>query len=146
VKVVGELKLTTTRLDEILPSDFKHNFLNIDIQGAEYQALKSLGSLVQRFDYIYLEVNKGQVYQGIRQVEEIDRLLKDAGFSRVATIWTSALWGDAFYIKQHLAETAFGGRWGLRVKILNFHLLRCWRIIKRIGAALANEVLQRNKN
>lgn len=41
VKVVEELSLSTTRLDEILHRGFAENFLNIDIQGAEYQALRA---------------------------------------------------------------------------------------------------------
>lgn len=124
IQVVSEISLTTARLDEILPSGLYHNFLNIDIQGAEYQALKGLGLLIAEFSYIYLEVNKGQVYTGINQVGDIDRLLEESGFIRVATVWTPASWGDALYMKRDLAEIVFGGRFGLRLRI---SLFRIWK-------------------
>lgn len=127
VKVVSEVILKTVRLDEILPADRALNFLNIDIQGAEYQALKSLGNLLGEFDYVYLEVNSGQVYKGIKQVEDLDALLGEEGFCRVATVWTEASWGDALYIRENLAHSAFGGRLGLMVMSLLYKLLMGWR-------------------
>jgi FkbM family methyltransferase len=127
VKVVGEVMLKTVRLDDILPEDSLHNFLNIDIQGAEYQALKSLGNLIGKFDYVYLEVNRGQVYKGIKQVEDLDKLLGEGGFSRVATIWTQASWGDALYIRKNLAHALFGGALGLKIVTLLYKLLLGWR-------------------
>lgn len=124
IEVVDEISLSTKRLDEILPRDFHHNFLNIDIQGAEYQALKGLGLLIARFSYIYLEVNRGQVYHGINQVVDIDSLLGESGFLRVATVWTSASWGDALYIKRDVAEKLFGGRLGVGLRIALFGIFR----------------------
>jgi FkbM family methyltransferase len=135
VKVVSEVMLKTVRLDEIIPDDSSFNFLNLDIQGAEYQALKSLGNRLDEFDYIYLEVNGGQVYKGIKQVEDIDRFLGEEGFSRVATFWTEAFWGDAFYIRKKLADTLFRGRFGIVAMTLVYKLLLSWRkstLIRRL--------------
>lgn len=126
IKVIEEISLTTSRLDEILPNGFTHNFLNIDIQGAEYQALRSLGKLIDNFHYVYLEVNKAQVYKGIEQVGAIDRLLRESGFVRVATVWTTASWGDAFFMKRDLAESTFGGMLGLRLKMIIFRIWKSW--------------------
>jgi FkbM family methyltransferase len=139
VKVVSEVMLKTVRLDEILPEDSSFNFLNLDIQGAEYQALKSLGNRLDEFDYIYLEVNGGQVYKGIKQVENIDTLLGEEGFSRVATFWTEAFWGDALYIRKKLATSLFGGRFGLVAMTLVYKLLLRWRkntLIRRLREIL----------
>ena len=137
VKVVNEIVLKTVRLDEILPEVFSFNFLNIDIQGAEYQALNSLGGSLGRFDYVFLEVNRGQVYKGIKQVKEIDRMLALSGFSRVATVWTQASWGDALYIKKNLAEAMFGGPLGLALRVFLYTLL-----IKLRKSALIRRLLQ----
>lgn len=123
VKVVDELTLRTVRLDEILPTDMSHNFLNIDIQGAEYQALKSLGWLLGKFDYVYLEVNSAQVYKEIKQIDDLDLLLADEGFIRVATIWTPASWGDALYIRRSLAETLFKSKFGLAFRVIWFQVI-----------------------
>ena len=127
VKVVAEVTLKTVRLDEIFPADINMNFLNIDIQGAEYQALRGLGDRLGSFDYIYLEVNSSQVYKGIKQVRDIDMLLNNVGFRRVATVWTQASWGDALYIKNNLAEALFGGRLALSSRIFIYRFLLRWR-------------------
>ena len=38
------------------------NFLNLDIQGAELKALKSLQDYLHKVDYIYTEVNVDYLY------------------------------------------------------------------------------------
>lgn len=105
--------LVSTRLDKLLPHEPKVNFLNLDIQGAEFEALEGLGSVLHRFDYVYSEVNRSQVYSGIRQVREIDGYLSAFGFTRVATIWTGAGWGDALYLRRSWALNQFHSKFGL---------------------------------
>jgi FkbM family methyltransferase len=109
--------LLSSRLDSILPSNLKPNFLNLDIQGAEYQALQGLGNLLHEFDYVYSEVNRDQLYDGIREVTEIDRYLAGFGFVRVATSWTSAGWGDALYLKKMWALTTYGSELRLQIRV-----------------------------
>ena len=103
VKFISKSKLLTKRIDTIykdhgIDKNFA-NFLNIDIQGAELLALKSLGDILTNFDYIYLEVNKEEVYIGCALISDIDEYLGKYGFKRVSVSWTVANWGDAFYIK-----------------------------------------------
>ena len=100
---VATFQTKTTRVDTIykresLPNDFA-NFLNIDIQGTELLAIKSMGDLIDNFEYVYLEVNRDYVYKHCSLVHEIDAYLKQYNFKRVETKWTNANWGDAFYIK-----------------------------------------------
>jgi FkbM family methyltransferase len=76
-----------------------YNFLNIDIQGYELEAIKSFDDIIGRMDYIFAEVNKGYVYENCALVSEIDDYLKDYGFERVRTEWFND-WGDALYIKK----------------------------------------------
>jgi len=75
------------------------NFINLDIQGAELLALKGMGDLLFNIDYIYLEVNKEQLYIDIPLLPEIDDYLSRYNFIRVKTNITKYKWGDAFYIK-----------------------------------------------
>ena len=103
VKFVSESKLITKRVDTIfkdhdIDENFA-NFLNIDIQGAELLALKSMGSILSNFDYVYLEVNDKEVYVGCALISDIDEYLEKYGFKRVSVSWTNAHWGDAFYMK-----------------------------------------------
>ena len=85
--------------------DIEYNFLNLDIQGAELKALKSLGNILHQFDYIYTEVNSVYVYKNCALIGEIDKYLDEFNFVRVEVQWwydNRTDWGDAFYIKKNL--------------------------------------------
>ena len=99
VHYVDEFVCQTTRLDSILCKyDIPFNFVNLDIQGVELNALKSMD--LTSIDYIYTEVNDHFVYENCSLVSDIDDYLKSFGFIRVETYWhNNNGWGDAFYIK-----------------------------------------------
>jgi len=78
----------------------KHNFWNFDIQGAELMALKGAGDLIQTAAAIYLEVNEKELYKGCGLIGDLDTLLLEYGFTRVATEMTVHGWGDALYLRQ----------------------------------------------
>ena len=79
------------------------NFLNLDIQGVELRALKSMEKYLQHVQYIYTEVNTEQVYKGCDLVGDIDLYLAKYGFARVCTSMCGNYgWGDAFYVKKKL--------------------------------------------
>jgi FkbM family methyltransferase len=122
VAVESVQTMSSARLDSILPSDLKPNFLNLDIQGAEYEALVGLGDLIQSFDYVYSEVNRAQVYAGIKQVAEIDGYLNSFGFIRVATYWTGAAWGDALYLRKSWALKKYHSPLALKNRILAYRI------------------------
>ena len=97
-------KSKTKRLENVISKykDSIHfNFLNIDIQGVELRALKSLGNYLENVDYIYTEVNSDYVYEKCDLIQDIDEYLSTFGFKRVETSWFGdCKWGDAFYIKK----------------------------------------------
>lgn len=100
IRMVEYFEVQTTRLDSLLFEMPIGNFLNLDIQGAELPAIKSLGNRINEIDYIYTEVNRKEVYSDCTKVEELDRYLKDFGFSRIATRWyLKEGWGDALYVR-----------------------------------------------
>lgn len=76
------------------------NFINIDIQGYELEAIKGFGDLLHHFDYIYSEVNTADVYINCPKIEDLDEYLKKFGFIRVVQHITSWEWGDALYSKK----------------------------------------------
>lgn len=99
---IGRLKMDTKRLDNFLKeNDIKSpiNFINLDIQGHELSALKSLGSYMSQIKYIYTEVNIKYLYKNCALLHEIDEYLKSYGFLRLDTTLTAHGWGDAFYMK-----------------------------------------------
>jgi len=77
------------------------NFINIDVQGYELEVFRGSKETLKKIDYIYCEVNRGEMYEGNAMVEDLDSFLGDYGFKRVETYWpeTWYKWGDALYIK-----------------------------------------------
>lgn len=105
VHVVAKVETNTTRLDTLIEREqipiAQLNFVNLDIQGVELRALKSMEKYLQHVQYIYTEVNTEEVYKGCNLIGEIDDYLQGFGFVRVAQkIYTEYGWGDAFYMKQ----------------------------------------------
>ncbi len=102
IHVIKQIELRTKRLDSIIQEysiDLdNYDFINLDIQGMELNALKSLGSLLSNFKYIYTEVNQKELYDGCCLIGEIDEYLKKFGFDRKEVKWTCHGWGDAFYV------------------------------------------------
>lgn len=104
VEFIETRKMTTTRIDTLLgknginPEEF--NFVNLDIQGVELQALKGFGKYLDNIKYIYTEVNSGEVYKNNDSIEDLDFFLSGFGFKRVETEMTPFEWGDAFYVKK----------------------------------------------
>lgn len=99
IQVSNSVKIRTTRIDSLLDVNAKIEFLNLDIQGVELRALKSLGERIGEVRWIYTEVNKQSVYEDCALISEIDLFLEEKGFTRVATFWVSGRgWGDALYI------------------------------------------------
>lgn len=103
VTYIKTIRVITTRMDTLLRQEkvdlLNYNFLNIDLQGAELMALKSMAEHLQRIRYAYIEVNKKELYKGCPLVYDIDAYMACFGFIRKAERWTDKFWGDAFYIK-----------------------------------------------
>jgi FkbM family methyltransferase len=101
VVFVNKMEVKTKMLKDIICNyDIDYNFLNLDIQGVELKALKSMEEYLHKVDYIYSEVNSDYVYKDCCLISELDDYLKQFGFIRVETRWAGECrWGDAFYIK-----------------------------------------------
>lgn len=96
-----ETQLLSTILEKPIYKGILFNFINLDIQGAELKALRSMESYLQHIDYIYTEVNSDYVYENCALISELDSYLAKWGFERKETKWCGdAKWGDAFYIKK----------------------------------------------
>jgi FkbM family methyltransferase len=90
----------TKTLDSFNFSD-KYNLLNIDVQGAELLVLKGAKkTLNNNIDYVYLELNFEQLYEGCALANEIDDFLSIFGFNRVVTGEISNGWTDGLYIRK----------------------------------------------
>ena len=101
-KIKVEIKKVDDWLDENFINKNLYNFINIDIQGYELEALKGMRNQLCISEYVYLEVNFQQVYKNCAELNEIDNFLQNFGFTRVALEKTNAGWGDAFYSKNNI--------------------------------------------
>lgn len=78
------------------------NFINIDVQGYELEVFKGSTKTLNSIDYIYCEVNRGEMYEGNVMIDDLDEFLSSYNFTRVETFWPEEWfqWGDALYIKK----------------------------------------------
>lgn len=103
IHVIEKRNLRTKRIDTLFKEQNINNdinFLNLDIQGSELSAIKSMGDLLNKIDYIYTEVNTKHLYKDCCLIYHIDVYLNQ--FTRVETKMTPHGWGDALYIRKTL--------------------------------------------
>lgn len=97
VHYIKDVEVKMERLDSISLTGL--DFLNIDVQGFELHVLKGLGEKISQFKWIYLEVNKAELYEHCALVEDIDIYLGAYGFERKETKWVGNTgWGDALFV------------------------------------------------
>jgi FkbM family methyltransferase len=100
IELQEKVEITTKRIDEIFENHKHFNFVNLDLQGAELEALKGMGQLLEKVSWIYSEVNWKELYKGCAIISEVDDFLGKNGFLRVATFREPFVgWGDALYIR-----------------------------------------------
>jgi len=105
-KIIERRELTARRIDayfeeqKVNGSNF--NFLNIDLQGYELSALKSMGKFLDNIEWVYTEVNSRAVYKKCTLMDELDLFLLKKGFRRVELFMTEWRWGDALYQKKKI--------------------------------------------
>jgi FkbM family methyltransferase len=103
ISTINSITLETARLDSLLAGNVllqQFDFVNLDIQGAELQALEGMGELLSKVKWVYSEVNFAEVYEDCAHVIEIDKYLRQFGFIRVLTkLSARGGWGDALYVR-----------------------------------------------
>lgn len=103
-KVVETQKIIGRRLDNyflenaISLDDYK--LMAIDLQGYELHAIKSLGNLLNNFDFIMTEINLKELYKNCTLLRDLDFFLANHGFVRKETFVNENFWGDALYVRQ----------------------------------------------
>jgi len=102
VLFVNSIEIETKLLKDIICNyNIDYNFINLDIQGVELNALKGMEEYLHKIDYIYTEVNSDYVYKNCCLITEIDEYLQKFGFIRAETSWAgNTRGGDAFYIRK----------------------------------------------
>lgn len=81
-----------------------YNFLNIDVQGYEYEVLKGSQKTLENVDYIICEINRETTdkqldYIGATTINKIIELLSPYGFELLEQNWAGISWGDGLFVK-----------------------------------------------
>jgi FkbM family methyltransferase len=103
IEVVETVTMETTTVEQIyrelrIEAD-AFDFVNLDLQGSELDALRGMGPLLERFDTVYTEVNEEALYEESPLLPDIDRFLGGRGFTRRALRMSKRGWGDALYVR-----------------------------------------------
>jgi FkbM family methyltransferase len=116
IEYVKTVKVHSIVLEDVL-SDLKSvTLLNLDIQGAELQALRGAGRALEKVKAIYTEVNFEEVYKDCALIAELDAYLREFGFKRVLTFQTKDGWGDALYLHNNYRHRFSPRIWATRNK------------------------------
>lgn len=131
IKVIKTEKVRISRIDRLYSDRKIPNFVNIDIQGAELQALKGFGDRLNDVDVIYIEVNSRPVYKGCAVVKDVDDYLQSYGFRRATTYWIIQKgWGDAVYIHERVSHNFFAYRLKLFPRKITGYSNQAFELIK----------------
>lgn len=66
--------------------NWDYNFLNMDVQGVELEALEGMGAQLDFFDAVVLELSAEPVYVGEAPAQEVSDWMEARGFERVSPI------------------------------------------------------------
>jgi FkbM family methyltransferase len=126
-RIIERKELVARRMDAFLSENGvdmdQYNFLNIDLQGYELTAIKSMGKLLDKIDWVYTEVNRRHVYKKCVLLDELDLFLLNKGFRRVEICMTGWHWGDALYQRKKIGALEYMttclkiGVWSVRNRI-----------------------------
>lgn len=100
--IVGKEQIQIVRYEQFM-ADFKpydpadYNFLNMDVQGMEYDALVGMGDQLNYFDALVVECSEKPVFVGEHSAEEVSDWLAGQGFERVTRIM---LHGDILFLRK----------------------------------------------
>jgi FkbM family methyltransferase len=100
VKFVETKVLPVRTLDSVVGSHwaFGYNFLNLDLQGYELEALRGGEQTLSRVNYVLSEVNVDELYVGCARLGDLDDFLTERGFELVALKMAGSTgWGDGLW-------------------------------------------------
>ena len=142
-KIIEKKEIVARRIDSFFDEHHidsrKYNFLNIDLQGYELNALKSLGNRLNDIDWIYTEVNSRTLYKNCTLLDELDLFLLKRGFRRVELYMTDWYWGDAVYKREDLGKKEYLIKrikimgWGIKNRVFDKFTRRASEVRKYLG-------------
>jgi FkbM family methyltransferase len=93
----------TRRIDCLLIEEEikNYDFLNVDLQGYDLNAIKGMGDYLKYFKAANIEVNTTPVYEGCALFPEVIEYMASFGFRLVDSRFLGRYtWGDACFVKE----------------------------------------------
>jgi FkbM family methyltransferase len=117
IEVIRTEKVVTSRLDEILKDEDQFDFLVLDIQGAEFEAIFGLGDRIKDVNWILTEVSKRELYTGSKSIYDIEQQLNILGFKKVFVAWDKkAGWGDSLFARPEKYNLSMNQKFSKKLK------------------------------
>lgn len=110
------IKVRAIKLDTLLKKyeivDYDYNFLNLDIQGAEFLAIQGGVNTLKKLDVVISEVNLLELYENGATEEKIVSLLWQLGFKKKKAVYhslyegttTFPAWGECLFVRSSIVE------------------------------------------
>lgn len=106
LKVSSRAQVDILPIDDYIKNNVKipsnYNFIYLDIEGHELEALKGMKNHLRKVDYVYSEVHFVEFNKGCPLIKDLDDFLRAYNFFRVGTFNTKKGWGDAIYSKKNI--------------------------------------------
>lgn len=88
------------RLDDLQIEVKNYNMMNIDVQGFELEVLRGSIKTLKYIDYLIVEINNAELYNGCPMFKEINDFLTDHNFTCVDQYWWGGNFGEGFFKKK----------------------------------------------
>lgn len=102
IKFTEKETVKINKLDNFNIETDNFNMINIDVQGYELEVFKGSIKILEKIDYIMVEINRDEVYKNCVMVDELSDFLSQFNFTLVESDWAGNTWGDGLYIKNNL--------------------------------------------
>jgi FkbM family methyltransferase len=103
VHYIGARTLPMRTIDDIVIRNWAlgSNFLALDLQGYELEALKGAERFLQGVRYVYTEINVDELYVGCARLPDLHDFLEERGFTcRALNMAGDTGWGDGFWMRE----------------------------------------------
>lgn len=85
------------RLDDLEFDYSPYNMMNIDVQGYELEVLKGSINTLKNIDYLVVEINSAELYQGCPLFGDIQKFLESNGLTCIDQFWWGGNFGEGFF-------------------------------------------------
>lgn len=81
----------------------KIDLIWLDLQGAEYEALESIGNMIYYIEAMFIELELKEIYKGQKLFEDVVKFLKSKGFSMIKFHTSKKKWwGNGVFLNKNL--------------------------------------------